>query len=103
MTCSPEPSWGGATRLMSEPGSFHKLTPLRVRQLLWGRLGEGVSRRPNPSRTVPRSWHDTGRLVAGPPSAVRVPGRLFFLGLKKQSKPQKSEVYEAITEQQRPT
>ena len=59
--------------------SFHKPTPSRIRQLLAGKLGEGVFGGCDPLRTVPRSLHDTRRLAADLPSAVRVPGHLFLL------------------------
>ena len=42
----------------------HEPTPLRVPQLLLGKLGEGVFSGCNPLRTVPRSLRDTRRLAA---------------------------------------
>ena len=65
---------------------FHKPTPSRVRQLLLGKLGEGVFSGCDPLGTVPRSLRDTRRLAADSPSAVRVPGYLFLRPTKKKKK-----------------
>ena len=58
---------------------IHEPTPPRVRQLLLGKLGEGVFRGCDPLRTFPRSLRDTRRLAVDSPSTVRV----SFLGLKE--------------------
>ena len=67
----------------------HEPTPLEVGQLLLGKLGKGGFRRCDPSRTVPHSLRDTGRLVVASPSTLRVPGYLFLLDQPKRKKEEK--------------
>ena len=72
-----EPSWTLPTTCSMRPCLIsailsllliHEPTPLRVQQLLVGKLGKGVSKGQNPSRLVPCFLHDTGRLTAGFPA-----------------------------------
>ena len=60
----------------------HKPAPLRVWQLLSGKLGKEVLRKQGPFGTVPRSVHDTSRLAAILPFAVRNPGYLVSVKVK---------------------
>ena len=66
---------------------IHEPTPSRVRQLLQGKLDEGVFRGCDPLRKGSRSLHDTRRLAVDLPSTVRV----YFLGLKERTPPRPAE------------
>ena len=62
----------------------HRLhEPLRVQQLLLYNLGKGVFRRWDPSRRVPRSLRDTGRLAVDSTFTAGVLGYLVLLGPPK--------------------